>query len=812
MHALHLTIFRSLGLCTLLATAAAMPPSLDPLGPIHAPGITPVFVESGVHAASPAFRVVPAPEFTADWIWVDVGGRKLTAAQFRKEIELQDVPKSLAAWVSADRHYRLYVNGHLVARGPADPGEDYPGGKSKGDTGLTFADQVDLAPFLQVGKNVIAAEVFEQRISAWYGSSGHPGFFFQSALVHSDNTWHGAAAECWSGDKFEAAKEPAGWRLPGFVESAWKPCIAAGKHWPKVLASVLPNQLEAVYPIAKVVRVTGGVTVSDPPFAPGKGIKVTGNGSFAVLYDRVQAGYVGLRVKGGNGASILVEMHEANAPGAKRKFTLVTGEGTQYLETPFYGSYIVLNVTVNNVKTPFEIEEVRSIHTSLPVTYRGEFACSDESLNQLWKACRWQTQICMQDRYLDSPDHQEPICDPGDYLIESEINYYYFGAPWLTEQDARKFGALLEKNHYINFHTSYSLLWLQMVMDSYRYTGNQALLRELAPQAHGLLDKFATWIGKNGLISQAPDYMFMDWVTINKIACHHPPAVMGQAYMTAFYYRALADGITLANLMGDSARVAKYQQLRTEIKTAFERELWNDKEGLYRDGKPFQTSVPPSKWLPADTEMETFSGQANTLAVLYDLVPNKDRAQGIMTKVMATAPEPNIQPYFMHFVFSALDHCGLFEAHAQKQMARWKINPETKSFHEMWGKGDLSHGWGATPLIQMSARILGITPQAPGFEVISIRPTLADLTWAKGSVPTPHGPVDVSWKLTGSSLQLEVSVPTGSHAEVTLPVHRFKSPTATCDGKAVPTDKPVQLGAGAHRFELKGSELIPMKP
>jgi alpha-L-rhamnosidase len=808
-HTIHFGLSHLLASCCLLATAFAATP--DSRGPVKAPGIHPTFVETGLHAANPSFTLVPAPAWKAEWIWVDTGGKKIVAAQFRKEIEILTPPKTLPTWVSADRHYRLYVNGHLVARGPADPGEDYPGGKSKGDTGLTYADQIDLAPFLQAGQNVIAAEVFEERLSEWWGYSGHPGFFLQNALMNSDQSWHGTVASYWEPKTFQAAKEPKGWRLPGFDHTAWTPCIAAGDHWPKLLASVLPSPLEAVYPIKEVIKVTDGIAFTMPPFTAGKSAEVTKDCSFTLVYNRIQSGFAGIHVEGGAGAIITLEMNEANEPGGRRKAIMVTGEGAQYFETVFYGSYIVLNVTVTNVTQPFKISDIRSIHTSLPVTYRGEFSCSDESFNKLWHACRWQNQICMQDHYLDSPDHQEPISDPGDYLIESEINYHTFGAPWLTEQDCRKFAALLEKNNSINFHTSYSLLWLQMVIDSHRYTGDEALLRELAPQAHGLLDKFNGWVGQNGLVSEAPDYMFMDWVTINGIECHHPPAVMGQAYLTAFYYRGLADGITLATLTGDMAKVALYQERRIAIRAAFNRELWSENEGLYRDGKPFQTKVPPSRWLPADTDIETFSGQANSLAVLYGIVPDKARGIAIMTKVIQAAPAPNIQPYFMHFVFDALDKCGLFESHFQKQIARWKINPTTQSFQEMWERGDFSHAWGGTPLLQMSGRVLGISPQTPGFKIISIRPTLGTLKWAKGSIPTPQGPVSVDWKLSEDGLQLTlaVTIPPGSSAEVTLPTHRFKNPTATLEGQTTPATGPIQIRAGTHHFKVTGTESLP---
>jgi len=71
---------------------------------------------------------------------------------------------------------------------------------------------------------------------------------------------------------------------------------------------------------------------------------------------------------------------------------------------------------------------------------------------------------------------------------------------------------------------------------------------------------------------------------------------------------------------------------------------------------------------------------------------------------------------------------------------------------------------------------LGVTPDAPGFKTISIRPELCDLKWAKGRVPTPHGNVDVSWVLDGNQFSLDVTVPEGTEAEVTLPLTHFERP------------------------------------
>ena len=169
----------------------------------------------------------------------------------------------------------------------------------------------------------------------------------------------------------------------------------------------------------------------------------------------------------------------------------------------------------------------------------------------------------------------------------------------------------------------------------------------------------------------------------------------------------------------------------------------------------------------------------------------------------------------MYWVFQAIDHAGRFDQYGIPQMHRWHIEPATQSFLEMWGTGDLSHGWCSSPLIQMSARVLGVTPAAPGFDTIAVRPELGNLTWAKGSVPTPHGEVAVSWSIAENKFSLDVTVPAGAEADVTLPVSRFDLlPTphvmifgdslrgVTADGK--PAGEISHVTAGQHHFEIAG--------
>jgi len=591
--------------------------------------------------------------------------------------------------------------------------------------------------------------------------------------------------------------------------------------------------METVWPIARISKLRG---MPFPESEAGAGQLADGkvqslvlshDGAFEVDYDRVLSGYISLAVEGAPGTVVSVWPRElrTDAPG-RRPFQITLGRGVTRFEAPAMESFSALEIDVTDVTGPVHFHDIRASFVSQPVAYRGSFTSSDEGLNALWKSARWQTQICLQNRFLDSPDHQEPIGDPGDYLIEAKVADYAFGPVAMTPQFLREFAGILD--HWMadhptgspNFHTSYSLLWLQTLLDYYDETGDARLARELAPSAYRLLERYSQWIGANGILSEAPNYLFMDWVTIGGFQTHHPPAVIGQGYLTAFYYRGLADGIRLAQLSGNDAQVERYTKQRTSLREAFNRELWDARAGLYRDGKPFLNHNPTSPdFLPPDRDIETHSPHVNALAVLYDLAPQEEQAK-ILARLLAPSNPVtdgaadagskdsqrllNVQPYFMHFVFAAEAHAGVLGLYAPEQLARWVVNPKTKTFQEMWKRGDWSHGWGGTPLIQMSSHVLGVSPRSPGYGSVSLAPEPLGLSFAKGRVPTPKGDVEVSWARSSGRFSYQVTLPPGTKGLLNL------------DGVGVPSsmhvsvdrsarkmyDGPIALDAGTHRIEL----------
>jgi hypothetical protein len=73
----------------------------------------------------------------------------------------------------------------------------------------------------------------------------------------------------------------------------------------------------------------------------------------------------------------------------------------------------------------------------------------------------------------------------------------------------------------------------------------------------------------------------------------------------------------------------------------------------------------------------------------------------------------------------------------------------------------LCHPWSSGATAWLTDHVLGVTPYAPGFASVMVRPFVGDLMWARGTVPTPRGPVSVSWGRSGRQFRLSCVGPVG---------------------------------------------------
>ncbi|PTY08406.1 hypothetical protein DB347_02150 [Opitutaceae bacterium EW11] len=192
----------------------------------------------------------------ASWIWSAEGSHSAPPPEaaspshyqvrlFRRKLALGEEVRRAQVHVSADSRYILYCNGAVVGRGPA-----------KGDIRHHVYDTHDLASFLRLGENVLAALVLDMsRVAHRPASLGAPCSVMTYAggfLLEGDVVFAGGALERldtglrgWrvavdtshrfqnEGTRFEGylgyfehrIHQPAtdGWLSAGFDDSAWAP-------------------------------------------------------------------------------------------------------------------------------------------------------------------------------------------------------------------------------------------------------------------------------------------------------------------------------------------------------------------------------------------------------------------------------------------------------------------------------------------------------------------------------------------------------------------------------------------------------------
>ncbi|RPH92309.1 MAG: hypothetical protein EHM72_17585, partial [Calditrichaeota bacterium] len=480
---------------------------------------------------------------------------KSVRALFRKAFDVKELPPAAILCITADVSFRAYVNGYFICQGPANIGSDYD---DHNPPEHWFFSTHDVKKYLQIGRNTIAVEVYTFDLALAETTSGKAKFIcdldvdLNRTLLYTDTSWKCHLDTCLTKINedliYNAMLEIPDWKSNHFKDD----------HWP--LASLQDADKDG-YLIQSQIP----ATIRHPLKAietwqnfPQKEMNRHECSLFGqIFYDesctfdfgRNMSAYYTISLMAQQGDTVKIYPREKST--VNRALVYICREGKNIFTTPQLNVFRYLTVQVAS-REGLKIDSLYALYSSYPTRYAGSFVCSDSFYTQLWDVIRWTTQMCMNTLYLDSPRHQEPIACTGDYLIESLSNYYAFGDPWLARQDLIKTARMLKKNGYDMFHTSYSVLWVQMLYNYFQYTGDNALIKELLPHINKLNDLFATYLDENYLLSQAPDYMFMDWIKIDKFNAHHPPAVIGMGYLTAFYYQSLILASNFNQMHGDA--------------------------------------------------------------------------------------------------------------------------------------------------------------------------------------------------------------------------------------------------------------------
>ena len=102
-------------------------------------------------------------------------------------------------------------------------------------------------------------------------------------------------------------------------------------------------------------------------------------------------------------------------------------EGENHFVSLMRRSQRYLFVTLRNQNSPVEIDCIRLIESTYPVSEIGRFTCSNPALDRIWEISAHTLKLCMEDTYTDCPLYDQTLW-VGDARNEALFAFPVFGA------------------------------------------------------------------------------------------------------------------------------------------------------------------------------------------------------------------------------------------------------------------------------------------------------------------------------------------------------------------------------------------------
>ena len=456
-------------------------------------------------------------------------------------------------------------------------------------------------------------------------------------------------------------------------------------------------------------------------------------------------------------------------------FELKDGESFATAPTGFrYVKVMVLSAA--GEQAVFEAIEVQ--HISYPVEHAGQFHCSDETLNAIFTLSSRTLHLCMQNEIWDGIKRDQ-LPWMGDLYTEALAAYTLFGDYRLARRslavlaeigpaDAR----LLTTQRYpgltaiwktasgdINDIPSYTLWWVVGLWDYWMYSGDSSLLLDLAIELETTLTHIARSVSSDGLWRLTAGWDFVDWAPLSPqeraVYCH------------LLACRALDMGAELLEAIGRPTE--SLRNLQAQMVDAARSAWWDEAANQGRFG---------------------VSHHVNAQAICSNVL-SEEEAAALFAQALQPDPALSMTYWHRYLDLTAARRAGQIRWGLDYIRRHWGqalqvgMTALWEAFDPAWlgddphavsmiGAGyaryggyetSLCHGWSAGPAVWLQNAILGIKPVAAGFKRFSFSPQLAGLEWANGTIPTPHGLLQVHLQARAGALPVaRLEIPEGIHA------------------------------------------------
>jgi hypothetical protein len=403
--------------------------------------------------------------------------------------------------------------------------------------------------------------------------------------------------------------------------------------------------------------------------------------------------------------------------------------------------------------SPLRLSKIRLNCRVKPVSYEGSFHSSDPLLDRIWYTGAYTSRLMMQQHSLGAllMDRGDRISWTGDAFVTQQTVLSTFGAADLVK-------ANLELNRAdSNGIELYALLWIQSVVDYFMHTGDADTFKKFLPDALAKL-RHAEEIWDD------PDISFYGHdERLGFLQTPHANLPEGKnAYRLRVIHelRQIAGAERQAGLNIDAdALLSRAQCLETRF---FEKNHgWISSLGLHAGAEAILAEVGSyaerrklaDRIFDNSDERTSFSPfNEYTLILALAQVGRRDLALSDLKTLWGAQVR-----------YGATCFAEVFRPNWSTDLPLNGRIPDSVA-----GYTSLCHGWSSGVAPWMQEYVLGVQPTSPAFRTFDVAPMLAaGPNSFDGDMPTPKGPVHVSW--SHDTKRLSIRWPPGDQCRLLLP-------------------------------------------
>lgn len=755
-------------------------------------------------------KIVPALHHSGN---AERGDSKNILPILRKEFNVKNKLKLATVFISGLGHFDLHLNGEKVGDHFLDPGWTL---YQKHAQYVTF----DVTKQIKLGVNALGVMLGNgfyyipgERYRKISGAYGYPKMMCRLVLEYDDGTLQDVVSDTswktspgpitfssiYSGEDYDATLEQPGWDSPSFNDQGWRSAV---------LVDGPPKLDSQTAPPLKIFE----------DFMPTK-INQPARGKWVYDFGQNASGIPKISVKGNEGGKIkiipgeLIDDHglvsQSSTGGGPVYFEYVLkGEGTEIWRPRFtYFGYRYLQIEggvpsgeANPDNLP-EIIDLRAQHTRSASESIGEFYCSNDLFNRIYKLIDWAVRSNISSVFTDCPHREKLGWLEEVHLMGNSIQYNYNIANLCSKVVSDMKASQTDEGlipdiapEYVVFDGGFrdSPEWgscgIILPWYMYQWYGDKQVLQN----SYDMMRRYMDYLNKkseNHILS----YGLGDWVDIGP----KPPAESQNTPMgitsTAIFYYDLGIMKEVALILNNPDDAVKYAELGAKVREAFNKSFYNDKLKYYG----------------------TNSQAANAMAVYMNLVEPENK-EAVIENIVKDIQDRNSSlttgdigsRYLIQVLADAGRSDVIFEMNSRTdapgyghQLAQgataltesWQAYSNQSNNHLMLGH---LMEWFYNGLVGIRQAMGSV-----GYKTLMLKPEVAgNIGEAKAKFRSPYGLIKSEWRKEKERFEYTIEVPVNTSAYVYLPL--------AGDGRVTEGGKPVELVKDITFVKKQGGRLV----